>query len=160
MNSDGTNNRQLGFGPFGNPSTALHGGRRWFLYERSIPDVYYLDGTQRLNCSHSATTTTNLNNNPVTRVQLTYDIDLQAQALARTGFSAIRRSGSSPALVRRRGRRGGCYTASPVFDADGDVAGLAAQPTTPAISFPLVEAAPGDLLADFEGIAGLPPETR
>ena len=48
MNSDGSNNRQLGFGLFGNPSTALHGGRRWFLYHRPIPDSYYLDGTQSI----------------------------------------------------------------------------------------------------------------
>src|SRR4030095_13373185 len=37
MNSDGSNNRQLGFGLFGNPSTALHGGRRWFLYPQPNP---------------------------------------------------------------------------------------------------------------------------
>ena len=58
MNSDGSNNRQLGFGLFGNPSTALHGGHRWFLYHRPIADSYYPDGTQDSNCSHSATTTT------------------------------------------------------------------------------------------------------
>src|SRR5688500_16511121 len=31
MNSDGTNNTQLGFGPQGTPSIAMHGGHRWFL---------------------------------------------------------------------------------------------------------------------------------
>src|SRR5262245_7716309 len=45
MNSDGSNNRQLGFGLFGNPSTALHGGRRWFLYHQPIPDSFYPAGT-------------------------------------------------------------------------------------------------------------------
>ena len=46
MNSDGSNNRQLGFGLFGNPSTALHSGHRWFLYHKPIADSYYPDGTQ------------------------------------------------------------------------------------------------------------------
>ena len=46
MNSDGSNNRQLGFGLFGNPSMALHGGHRWFLYHKPIPDSFYPDGTQ------------------------------------------------------------------------------------------------------------------
>src|SRR4030095_11132013 len=80
MNSDGSNNRQLGFGLFGNPSTALHGGRRWFLYHQPIPDSYYLDGTQvfelfALRDDYDSTQ----NNNSTTRVQLTNDIDLQAK---------------------------------------------------------------------------------
>src|SRR5262245_16381737 len=80
MNSDGSNNRQLGFGLFGNPSTALHGGRRWFLYHQPIPDSYYLDGTQRFELFAFRDDYDNQNNNnSTTRVLLTDDIDLQAK---------------------------------------------------------------------------------
>ena len=37
-----------------------------------------------------------------------------------------------------------------MFDANGNITGLAAQPTTPAIPFPLVETAPGDFWPAFE----------
>src|SRR4030095_5676662 len=76
MNSDGSNNRQLGLGLFGNPSTALHGGRRWFLYHRPIADSYYLDGTQRFELfAYRDDYDSTLNNNSTTKVQLTNDID-------------------------------------------------------------------------------------
>ena len=152
MNSDGSNNRQLGFGLFGNPSTALHGGRRWFLYHKPIPDSYYLDGTQRfelfaLRDDYDST----LNNNSTTKVQLTNDIDLQAKPWntawlpgdQQISFKARRWSGGVVVA-------GGLYTASPVFDANGNITGLAVQPTTPAIPFPLVETAPGDFWPAFE----------
>src|SRR5512132_2325333 len=32
MNSDGSGKTELGHKMFGNPSTVLHGGRRWFIY--------------------------------------------------------------------------------------------------------------------------------
>src|SRR5688572_29706495 len=79
MNSDGTNNRQLGFGPQGNPSIALHGGHRWFLIFQQMPGVYNPYGTQRYELFAMRDDDDNQNNNPVTRVQLTYDIDLQLQ---------------------------------------------------------------------------------
>ena len=150
MNSDGSNNRQLGFGLFGNPSTALHGGYRWFLYHQPIPDSYYLDGTQRfeLFALRSDYDYQN-NNNSTTRVQLTNDIDLQAQP-----WSTAWVSGDQTISIRARRWsggvvvEGGIYTASPVFDANGNITGLAAQPTTPAIPFPLVETAPGDFWPD------------
>ena len=152
MNSDGSNNRQLGFGLFGNPSTALHGGHRWFLYHRPIPDSYYLDGTQRFELfAYRDDFDSTLNNNSTTKVQLTNDIDLQAKPWntawvpgdRQISFKARRWSGGVVIA-------GGIYTASPVFDANGNITGLVAQPTTPAIPFPLVETAPGDFWPAFE----------
>ena len=58
MNSDGSNNRQLGFGLFGNPSITLHGGRRWFLYHNPFPTPSIPMGHRYSNCSHTATTST------------------------------------------------------------------------------------------------------
>jgi hypothetical protein len=152
MNSDGSNNRQLGFGLFGNPSTALHGGHRWFLYHRPIADSYYLDGTQVFELfAYRDDFDSGLNNNSTTKVQLTNNIDLQAQPWCtawvpgdlQISFRARRWSGG--VVVE-----GGLYTASPVFDANGNITGLVAQPTTPAIPFPLVETAPGDFWPAFE----------
>jgi hypothetical protein len=151
MNSDGSNNRQLGLGLFGNPSTALHGVHRWFLYHQPIADSYYLDGTQRFELfAYRDDYDYHLNNNSTTRVQLTNDIDLQAQP-----WSTAWVPGDQTISIRARRWsggvvvEGGIYTASPVFDANGNITGLAVQPTTPAIPFPLVETAPGDLWPDF-----------
>lgn len=160
MNSDGTNNTQLGFGPQGNPSIALHGGHRWFLINQSIPGVYNPDGTQRFELFAMRDDDDNQNNNPVTRVQLTYDIDLQVQAgrnwlLGDQTISFEARRWSGGVVVE-----GGIYMASPVFDADGNITGLAAQPTTPAISFPLVEITPGDLWADLNEYSWAPAGDR
>ena len=158
MNSDGSNNRQLGFGLFGNPSTALHGGRRWFLYHKPIPDSFYPDGTQvfelfALREDYDST----LNNNSTTKVQLTNDIDLQAKPWCvawvpgdqKISFKGRRWSGGVVVA-------GGIYTASPVFDANGNITGLAVLPTTPAIPFSLVETAPGDLWPALEDYSWAP----
>jgi WD40 repeat protein len=160
MNSDGSNNRQLGFGLFGNPSTALHGGRRWFLYHKPIADSYYPDGTQVFELfAYRDDYDSTLNNNSTTKVQLTNDIDLQAKPWCSAwvpgdqeiSFKARRWSGGGVVA-------GGIYTASPVFDANGNITGLVAQPTTPAIPFPLVETAPGDLWPAFEDYSWGPGE--
>jgi hypothetical protein len=55
---------------------------------------------------------------------------------------------------------GGLYTASPVFDANGNITGLAAQPNTPAIPFPLFETAPGDFWPGFADYSWNPPGDR
>ena len=152
MNSDGSNNRQLGFGLFGNPSMALHGGHRWFLYHRPIPDSFYPDGTQVFELfAYRDDYDSGLNNNPTTKVQLTNNIDLQAKPWFTAwvpgdqliSFKARRWSGGVVVA-------GGLYTASPVFDANGNITGLVAQPSAPAIPFPLVETAPGDFWPAFE----------
>jgi len=151
MNSDGSNNRQLGFGLWGNPSIALHGGHRWFLYHQNSPGVYNPDGTQHFDLfAMRDDFDYQLNNNGTTRVQLINEIDLQMEAWSTAwvpgdqtiSFKARRWSGASVV-------EGGIYTASPVFDASGNITGLSAQPTTPAISFPLVETAAGDFWPAF-----------
>ena len=152
MNSDGSNNRQLGMGLFGNPSTAQHGDHRWFLYHKPIADSYYLDGTQvfelfALRDDYDSTG----NNNSTTKVQLTNNIDLQAKPWftawvpgdQQISFKARRWSGGVVVA-------GGIYTASPELDANGNITGLVAQPSTAAILFPLVETAPGDFWPAFE----------
>ena len=58
MNSDGSNNRQLGFGLFGNPSTALHGGHAGSFTTGPFPTPTIPMGHRYSNCSHTATTTT------------------------------------------------------------------------------------------------------
>jgi hypothetical protein len=158
MNSDGSNNRQLGFGLFGNPSTALHGGHRWFLYHRPIPDSYYLDGTQVFELfAYRDDYDYQLNNNSTTKVQLTNNIDLQAQP-----WSTAWVPGDQTISIRARRWSGsvvvagGLYTASPMFDANGNITGLSVQPTTPAIPFPLVETAPGDFWPAFEDYSWAP----
>jgi hypothetical protein len=158
MNSDGSNNKQLGLGLFGNPSMALHGGHRWFLYHRPIPDSFYPDGTQvfelfAVRDDYDST----LNNNSTTKVQLTNNVDLQAQRWNTAwvpgdqliSFKARRWSGGVVVA-------GGLYTASPVFDANGNITGLVAQPSAPAIPFPLVETAPGDFWPAFEDFSWAP----
>ena len=115
-------------------------------------------GHRDSNCSHyrddfDAT----LNNNSTTKVQLTNDIDLQAKPWytawvpgdQQISFKARRWSGGVVVA-------GGIYTASPVFDANGNITGLAAQPTTPAIPSPLVETAPGDFWPAFEDYSWAP----
>jgi hypothetical protein len=159
MNSDGSNNRQLGFGLYGNPSLAQHGGgHRWFLYHQDIPGVYNHDGTQRFDLfAMRDDFDGNTNNNGTTRVQLTNDIDLQMQAWSpawvlgdqKISFKARRCSNSVPI-------EGGIYTASVVFDANGNITGLSAQPITPAIPFTLVETTPGDLWPDFADYSWAP----
>ena len=162
MNSDGSNNRQLGFGLFGNPSMALHGGQRWFLYHQPIPDSFYPDGTQvfelfALRDDYDSNLTTTAPRRSSSRTTLT----CRRSHGTRPGFPAIRqisfkaRRWSGGVVVA-----GGIYTASPVFDANGNITGLAAQPTTPAIPFPLVETAPGDLWPAFEDYSWTPRETR
>ena len=145
MNSDGTNNRQR-CELLGNPSLALHAGHRWFLTLQT-PGVSNPDGELfALRDDYDAV----LNNNSTTRVQLTYDIDLQIRAwtpnwvLGDQKISFVARRWSGGAVVE-----GGIYTASLVFDIAGNITGLNAQPTTPAISFPLVEIAPGELWPDL-----------
>ena len=49
MNSDGTNQTQLGFGTYGPVSTQLYNGHRWFLDTRAIsPPEYYPNGDPRV----------------------------------------------------------------------------------------------------------------
>ena len=99
----------------------------------------------------------NLNYNANTVAQLTNDITLQPRVGSTDWVPG-------DALISLKGRRwssadsgatfveGGIYTASLAFGSDGNIIGLAAQPTTPTIPFPLAETTAGDPwpgLADY-----------
>ena len=159
MNSDGSGKTQLGLGMFGNPSTVLYNNHRWFIYTYVIPDQYYPDGITRRSEVFALRDDfdINLNNNANTKVQLTDDPTLQPRVGstdwvpggAQISFKGRRWSSAEPGDTVVEG---GIYTASLVFDADGNIIGLAEQPAAPAIPFPLVETTPGDLwpaLADY-----------
>jgi hypothetical protein len=151
MNSDGSGKTQLGLGMFGNPSRVLYNNHRWFIYTYVIPDEYYPDGITRRSEVFALRDDfdPSLNNNANTKVQLTDDITLQPKVGTtdwvpggtQISFKGRRWSSAEPgaAVVE-----GGIYTASLVFGADGNIIGLAEQPGTPAIPFPIVETTPGD----------------
>ena len=147
MNSDGSGKTALGGKMFGNPSTALYNNHRWFICTYVITGQYYPDGiTPRsevfaLRDDFQPT----LNNNANTAVQLTDDITLQpgntdwVPGGAQISFEARR---WSSAELGATVVEAGLYTAALVFGGDGNIIGLATQPTTPAIVFPLIEPAP------------------
>jgi WD40-like Beta Propeller Repeat len=153
INSDGSGKAALGGGMWGNPSRVLYNNRRWFISSYYvIPDEYYPDGiTKRYEVfALREDFHPSLNNNANTRVQLTDDITLQSYAPspdwvpggAQISFKGRRWSSAEPGATVTEG---GIYTASLVFGADGNITGLAAQPATPAIPFPIVETTPGNL---------------
>jgi hypothetical protein len=144
MTSSGSDVSQLGYwGHFNVPSRALHNGHRWFVTTLTIPNEYYGDGvTQRFEVfALRGDYDTLLNNNGDTRVQLTNDPTLQPafgwfQGMhwlpgdGQISFKARRWLGAEPV-------EGGLYTASLVYRADGNIVGITAQPTVPALSFAL-----------------------
>ncbi len=159
MGSDGSGKATLGIGMFGNPSTVRYNNHRWFIYTYVFPGQYYPDGITRRSEVFALRDDfdPNLNNNVNTRVQLTDEITLQPRVGstdwvpggAQISFKGRRWSSAEPGATVVEG---GIYTASLVFGADGNIIGLAAQPATPAIPFPLVETTPGDpwpALADY-----------
>jgi dipeptidyl aminopeptidase/acylaminoacyl peptidase len=164
MNSDGSNKIQLGFGLFGPPSRALHGGHRWFVANLGIIDQYYPDGTRRGELfAFRDDYDVNTNNNAVTRVQLTDDITLAPSSAdwvpgdESISFVALRWASAEAGapLVE-----GGLYTASLVFDAAGSIVGLASQPVAPVISVPLIEIQPGHWRPDLAAYSWEPTGER
>jgi hypothetical protein len=151
MNSDGSGKTALVLGMFGNPSTVLYNNHRWFIYTYVITGQYYPDGITRRSEVFALRDDfdPNVNNNANTRVQLTDDPTLQPRVGstdwipggAQISFKGRRWSSAEPGATVVEG---GVYTASLVFGADGRIVGLAGQPATPAIPFPLVETTPGD----------------
>src|ERR1700757_3808139 len=79
MNSDGTNQTQLGLGTYANVSTQLYNGHRWFLDVRqTTPIEYYPDGGSRGEVvAIRDDFDYNNNNNSATQVRLTNDITFQ-----------------------------------------------------------------------------------
>ena len=144
MNSDGSNQTHLGIGTYGPPSMARYGGKRWFLHTMPTaptPQEFYPNGDQRVEVvALSEDYDYYVNDNSTTKILLTNDITLQTQgdglyslhwvAGDKISFKARRWSGSTVSEA-------GIYTASLQFGPDGSPIGLVAQPTAPAISFPL-----------------------
>jgi len=151
MNSDGSDKRLLviggWYGIWGNPSRALHDNHRWFLKSYKITGQFYPDGSQRREIFARR-------DDQLTPVQLTDDPTLQTDGRVdwvpggdqQISFRARRWSSTEPDATVVEG---GLYMASLVYDGAGNITGLAEQPITPAIPFPLAEASPGDLWPGF-----------
>src|SRR5215470_16986662 len=146
MNSDGTSQTQLGLGTYGPVSTQLYNGHRWFMDARPIdPPEYYPNGDLGIEVyAFRDDYDQNTNNNSATRVQLTNDITFQTSyASGDPTYSLQWVSGGQKISIKARRwsgavlSEGGIYTASLQFGPDGNIIGLAAQPTTPAIPFAL-----------------------
>ena len=143
MNSDGTNQIAYGVGTYGPPSTVTFGGHYWFLNTANVdPLEFYPDGVARAEVFAFRDDYDFYNNdNSTTKVQLTNDITLQPSGDGlyavhwvpggqQISFRARRWSGSTVL-------EGGIYTGSLQFGPDGNITGLIAQPTAPAIPFSL-----------------------
>ena len=143
MNSDGTNQTAFGVGTYGPPSTVPYNGHRWFLNTaNTTPPEFYPDGVARAEVFAFRDDYDFYNNdNSTTKVQLTNDNTLQTSGDGlysvhwvpggqKISFRARRWSGTTVS-------GGGIYTASLQFGPDGNITGLIAQPTAPAIPFSL-----------------------
>jgi hypothetical protein len=129
MNPDGTGKTALAAGVSGEPSTASHGGQRWFAQIREIPGETYPDGRTR-----NELFAVREDGNPDVTRQLTTQPGLQVLDSVRwkpgdAGISWVARRWSGGEVLE-----GGIYAAAVVFDADGNVSGLDAQPAAPAVA--------------------------
>ncbi len=135
MNSDGSGKTPL---PIlgGEPSYALHGGRRWFLGTREIIGTTYPNGATR----HELFA---YSDDGVTSVQLTTQSDLQADKGGGTTRWAMA-DGMVSWIARRWDAGGnvvdgGIYSAAVAFDrVTGNVLGLVQQPLDPLVPLALV----------------------
>ena len=134
MNSDGSGKTPL---PIlgGEPSYALHGGRRWFLGTREIIGATYPNGTTR----HELFA---YSDDGAANVQLTNQPDLQADSGG--GTTRWTRTDGVVSWIARRWDpvtgmvvNGGIYAAGVSFDANG-VPGLVEQPLYPLVPLALV----------------------
>ena len=143
MNSDGSNKTTLGLGTYAPVSTQLYNGHRWFLDVRqTLPIEYYPDGFSRGEVVAIRDDFDYYNNNnSATEVRLTNDITSQAYY---DGFYSLQwvPGGQMISIKARRWSgsnilESGIYTAYLQFGPNSNIIGLAAQPTVPAIRFPL-----------------------
>jgi hypothetical protein len=132
MNSDGSGKIALPLNVTGTPSRMLHGGHRWFLTRRTITSETYPNGSDR----RELFAVRDDGNEDLT-VQLTDDPDLDfITSIWAPGETA--NAGLFSGFARRWVFDGvawvidpdsvGIYTATVLFDEQGDVAGLAAAP--------------------------------
>ena len=146
MNSDGGGKTPLPAGVFGEPSRALQGGHRWFLRERDIPGETYPNGTNRVELFAIRD-----DGDETFTVQLTNDPDLEAFGSARwqpgdfgVSWVARRWDNLTGTVVD-----GGIYQAFLIYDADGNIAGLAAQPAAPLVPAIPIDNGDGTLRPDI-----------
>ncbi len=138
MNSDGSGKASLPSGVGGTPSRSLHGGHRWFLQTRDIEGETYPNGKPRrevfaVRDDGNASFTKQLTDQPALEC---HAVSLSSNLGWKPGdghISMVARRWSGGAVVE-----GGVYEAEILFDGNGDVTGLAAQPGTPAIAVSLV----------------------
>jgi hypothetical protein len=132
MNSDGSGKTALPLNVTGIPSRTLHGGHRWFLTSRRITDETYPNGFGRAERFAMRD-----DGNEDFTVQLTGDPDLQfLTSIWAPGETAD--AGLFSGFARRWVFDGvdwvidpdsvGIYTATVLFDGQGNVTGLAAAP--------------------------------
>jgi len=120
-----------------------YNGFRYFLHTMPVtPQQFYPDGSPVVTVvALRSDYDVYVNDNSTTKVQLTNDITLQPQGDGlysdhwvpggqKISFKARRWSGSTVSDA-------GIYTATLQFGSDGSIIGLVAQPTSPAIPFPL-----------------------
>jgi hypothetical protein len=134
MNSDGTGVVVA----TGGPNYLVHGGHRWFAQPRPIAGTTYPDGTT---CAELFAV-----RDDGLAVQLTNDPTLEGRS--NDGRSMWVPDGRRVAWVAKRWSNGavvagGIYVADLVFDAAGDITGLAAEPAAPAFPRPIVTPAGG-----------------
>jgi hypothetical protein len=119
---------------FGEPSRNLHGGKRWFLQQRIIANEFYPSGRVRreyfaVRDDGDELFTAQLTDGP--------DLELLSGSVCwlpgDAGLSWIGRRWENGNVVEA-----GIYTAAVLFDAQGNAAGLTAQPGAPTINSPLV----------------------
>jgi hypothetical protein len=143
MNSDGGSLTKLGVGTYGPPSTVTYNGYTWFLNTaNTTPAEYYPDGSARAEVFAFRSDYDFYNNdNGMTKVQLTNDITLQTNGDGLYSLHWVP-GGQKISFKARRWNgtvvsEGGIYTAFLQFGPDGNITGLIAQPTAPAIPFSL-----------------------
>ncbi len=118
MNSDGSGKAALPSGVGGEPSHALHGGHRWFLYRASVSGQYEVFG---------------IRDDGSGAVQLT------SGAAVTIGSANCVRWSPDDAKVSWVASAG-VYVASVTYDASGNVTGLASQPSSATVAKTALEA--------------------
>ncbi|MBW3595877.1 MAG: hypothetical protein KY475_01225 [Planctomycetes bacterium] len=134
MSPDGSNKAALSAGVSGEPGRLLHGGYRWFLQSRNIPDETYPNGAPRRELFAVRD-----DGDETFTVQLTNDATLQFTGLAHWAPGETADSAMIGVIARRWTWDGaewvidpdspGVYAATAWFDADGNVLGLDAPPS-------------------------------
>jgi hypothetical protein len=146
MNSDGSGRTALPANVNGEPCRVMHGGHRWFLQGRQIPGQFYPSGTMR-----SEWFAVRDDGNEAFTKQLTDRPDLESVGNSRWALDATLNAvdGLVSFIARRwdiasgTAVEGGIYATDIVFDGNGNVVGLAAQPAAPLVPLALVNKSNG-----------------